>query len=251
MDTATATMTTTAPKTRQWRYKQDDRTPESKLVKCQRKVYGWKVYTENGRTYRIKATVRHDDECGNGHNTFAITGEIEEKRGNQFREDSGGCLHEEISKRFPELEPLIKWHLMSTDEPMYYVANTVYHAGNRDHRGLRKGERRQLRNGKTDLPVWERVVRDGNGEIVKGGHDWRDSAEQPQETLTVTWEPVWIIGEGKEREFNHARSSAVWPEATDKELSVEPAELRAKLLERLPTLMAEFKRAVESLGLIY
>jgi hypothetical protein len=225
--------------------------PASRLVKNQKRVYGWKVYTEGGRTYRIKAEVRHDDECGNGHNTFSITGEIQEKRGSNFYEHSGGCLHDEVAKHFPELAPFIKWHLMSTDEPLHYIANTVYHASNRDHRGLLKGEKRQLRNGRTRLPVWERVVRDGNGDPIKGGHDWRDSEEPPQETLTVAWEPVWVVGEGKAREFNHARSSAVWPEVTDEELSVEPEELKAKLMERLPALMAEFKAAVEILGFLY
>lgn len=43
-------------------------------------------------------------------------------------EDSGGCIHDEVAKHFPELAHLIKWHLSSTDGPMHYVANTVYWA---------------------------------------------------------------------------------------------------------------------------
>ena len=35
-----------------------------------------KLYTEDGRQYKITAEVRFDDECKNGHKTFAITGEI-------------------------------------------------------------------------------------------------------------------------------------------------------------------------------
>lgn len=56
---------------------------------------------------------------------------------------------------------------------------------------------------------------------------------------------------GKDRELDGARNSAVWPDATDAELSAEPAELRASLMARLPVLMAEFRTAVESLGFDY
>ena len=113
----------------------------SVLTKRQRQNTGWKVYTEHGRQYRIKAEIRHDDDCGNGHNSFAITGEIERKTvAGRWVEDSCGCLHEEIGKHFPKFAPLMKWHLTSTDGPIHYIANTVYHASNRDCRGFKKGE---------------------------------------------------------------------------------------------------------------
>lgn len=68
--------------------------------------------------------------------------------------------------------------------------------------------------------------------------------------FTVAKIPVaW--GEGKERELDSARSCAVWPEATDEELSQEPEQLKAVLMARLPALMVEFKAAVESLGFTY
>jgi hypothetical protein len=225
---------------------------QTKLVKEQTKTYGPKVYTENGREYRITAHVRHDDQCGNGHNTFSITGEIDEKRGGVFREYSGGCIHDDIAKHFPELAVFIKWHLTSTDGPLHYIANTVYHAGDRDHNGLRAGEKRQLVNGRTKLPVWERNIRNEAGEVVKtGGGDWIDAATKPTEKLTVDFEPVWIVGEGKKRELDHARHSAVWPEATDAELCQEPEALKKQLLSRHPALMVEFQRAVESLGFTF
>lgn len=104
---------------------------ESKLTKHQVKTYGPKVFTEHGSQFCIVAKVRYDDECGNGHNSFAITATISERCGNQWRDYCGGCCHEEISKHFPKLAPLIKWHLCASDGPMHYVANTVYHAGNR------------------------------------------------------------------------------------------------------------------------
>jgi hypothetical protein len=44
------------------------------------------------------------------------------------RRHGAQCLHDEIAKAFPELAKYIKWHLCSTDGPMHYVANTVFHA---------------------------------------------------------------------------------------------------------------------------
>lgn len=73
----------------------------------------------------IIVTVRHDDTCRNGHNTFSVTGDIYKKS----RWAGGGCPHEEIAKHFPELTPLIKWHLCSTDGPLHYVENSFYWAG--------------------------------------------------------------------------------------------------------------------------
>lgn len=79
--------------------------------------YGGKVAT-------MTVELRFDDECENGHDSFAITGKI--KVGRRF--ETWGCIHDEIREHFPELAHLIKWHLTSTDGPMYYIANTVYWA---------------------------------------------------------------------------------------------------------------------------
>ncbi len=98
------------------------------LIYKQTKTFGPKQFTENGTTYRITTNVRHDDNCHNGHNSFAITGVIDKRARGRWVEYSGGCLHDSIAKHFPELAPFIKWHLTSTDGPMHYVANTTYHA---------------------------------------------------------------------------------------------------------------------------
>lgn len=164
----------------------------TKLVKNQTKRYGPVEYHVDGQRHRITATVRHDDRCGNGHNTFSITGEIDVFSGGKWREEAFGCLHNDISIHFPELAPLIKWHLTSTDGPMHYIANTCYHAGDRD--------------------CW--------------GHPGM-----------------------KERNLDAARECAVWPEATKEDLTAPGIELR--LQARLPALMADFRRAVESLGFTY
>jgi hypothetical protein len=78
----------------------------------------------------LRVDIRFDDNCKNGHNDFAITGDVRTASG-RGRDDgwlAGGCLHDDIAKVFPELEPLIKWHLSGSNGPMHYISNTVYHA---------------------------------------------------------------------------------------------------------------------------
>jgi hypothetical protein len=55
--------------------------------------------------------------------------------------------------------------------------------------------------------------------------------------------------EGKSRELSAARDSAIWPDATDEDLTAPGLEERLKA--RLPALLAEFRQAVESLGFIW
>ncbi len=115
--------------------------PKSVLTKKQVKTLGPVEYTEHGQKYRIKAEIRYDDECGNGHNSFAITGDISRATANgRWQEDACGCIHENIAKHFPDYAKYIKWHLTSSNGPMHYVANTVYHASDRDYNGKLKGE---------------------------------------------------------------------------------------------------------------
>lgn len=81
----------------------------------------------------IYVTVRFDGQCGNGHNTMSVTGNIYEKG---ERSDRGviaaGCIHEEVLTLFPELKEAVDFHLCSTDGPMHYIVNTLYHARNRE-----------------------------------------------------------------------------------------------------------------------
>lgn len=156
-------------------------TANSILTKDQKKTFGPVFFSENKYDYRITVTVRYDDDCGNGHNSFAITASIEERRGNKWIDARCGTCHDDVAKRFPKLGPYIKWHLTSSDGPMHYFVNTCY----------------------------------------------------------------WV----KEGNLANARSSAVWPEATDSDLSIHALAIR--LGERLPALMDEFRKAVESLGFTY
>ena len=221
----------------------------SQLTKDQKRTYGPRVYSENGNTYRITATVRYDDECGNGRNTFSITGTIDRKERGIWKDDAGGCIHDQIAQHFPELAPFFKWHLCSSEGPMSYVGNTLWHANNKDCHGLRKGEVRQIQNGRTGLPVWRAVTYDANGtphELPSYKFPWIDSRERPADNGHIAYLPVTRKGEGKAIDLEAARSCAIWSDATLDEL-----QDREKLEARLPALLAEFRQAIESLGFTY
>lgn len=244
---------------------------------------------------RMKVEIRFDDECKNGHESFAITAEIKSRRGGS----AFGCLHEDVAEYFPELAPLIKWHHMATDGPMHYIANTVYHASNLGSDGLPAG---QPTNFKTLLLVGNSPVPyelkgkfvdflkgaltnaaltfapvevkhkkiDIPGEYQYSSQytisgfdcDWGgapfDSIQEAQawceaiNSNMVRFERVSTgISAGKERQLDHARSSAVWPEATDEQLCLPKGELTALLEARLPALIVEFKAVINSIGFLW
>ena len=60
-----------------------------------------------------------------------------------------------------------------------------------------------------------------------------------------------LFSEGKARELDTARMSAVWPEATDEELMQEPEALRAQLDARLPGLLEAFRADIAAAGLAW
>lgn len=271
---------------------------KSVLTKHQMKVYGPKYYKEHGEDYSITAHVRYDDECGNGHNTFAITGVIKRKdeRG-RWVWDCGGCIHESIAKHFPELAPYIKWHLVSSDGPLHYPGNAVYLAGVRDCWGKLKGEVRSYEKRVSFLgfPItfkfdgafmkWLEEKQNGfnPGDLQllavpykekPGGYkfaphytfagfpvsEWYQApfkdVEQAKEMQQALNEKPFVIvsipdswGEGKERELELARSSAIWPEATDEQLCAD--NLEEVLRARLPGLMKEFKKDIKALGFVF
>ena len=105
---------------------------KSVLTKSQFKTFSKEV-NYKGTDCTISVTLRYDDKCNNGHNTFSITGRI---KGGEYSRygyeiDISGCIHDEIEKYFPEFKHLIKWHLCNSDAPMYYIENTLYHASNK------------------------------------------------------------------------------------------------------------------------
>lgn len=86
----------------------------------------WRVFSENGEKFRIRATYGWQ-KIGGQEPYWSVTAEILRKVRGRWLEDSGGCIHDVITKHFPELAPSIRWHLSDLmTGPMHYVANAVY-----------------------------------------------------------------------------------------------------------------------------
>lgn len=153
--------------------------PSSIITKRQTRQFT-KLIQVDGKKGRIEVKIRYDDGCGNGHNSFAITGALWSSETSSLDRccEGMGCIHDDIHKYFKEFRHLIKWHGVTSDEPLYYLQDTAFHV--------------------------------------------------------------------KEGEFEHARSSAVWLDATEEQLRDVQA-----LKDRLPALMLEFKKDMEAIGFIY
>lgn len=262
--------------------------PESKLTKEQTMI-NVRRFMDGDVEKRITVTVRHDDRCGNGHNTFSITADIDERSecGRWVRE-LGVIMLDDVAKHFPKLKPLTKWHLMSTTGPMHYLANTMYQAGDRDHLGFRKGEvRRSTTHVTFDLvPVKHKVgkkfgeflkARESQGRliVVEVPHKRDPSGFGPNYTFEgfeVEWHVAPFRTEQEAELFAHAMNTCdvsfvevatAWGEGKEPNLaaarstaiwpnaSLEQLQNKRTLLLRLPVLMVWFKREVESLGLEY
>lgn len=254
-------------------------------------------YGTNGQMH---VNIRFDDNCQNGHQSFSITASvytIESRRQKDIA--AGGCLHDEIVEIFPELAPLIKWHLVSTDGPMYYLANTIYHASDRDYNGHRAGEPSAHRtvvyfgnspvahpiNAKFAAFTQERAAHHAGGfrviaiqhtdhgkpgayqygpkyTFVGYGEKWYECPFD-DEITAQQWAAAFNSGEyrfdrivtaysaGKPRDLNAARHTAIWPDATDEELSADSDTLKAALEARLPAIMAEFRTDMERIGFLW
>jgi len=215
----------------------------------QRWVSDRRPFSQYHKAGWLQVEIRFDDGCRNGRNSFAITATASHPGARDC--DAGGCLHEDIAEVFPELAGLIKWHLSATDGPMHYLSNTIYLAGNRDCHGLKAGESRQLVDGKSNLPAWELVAVGPDGEVIPTYKlpKYVDSAEAPASAFNLEWRPWCIVGEGKARQLDAARRAAVWPEATDEDLTAPG--LRERLETRLPGLLAEFRRDIEAAGFMW
>lgn len=97
-----------------------------------------KTYKENGHTYRIRVKVRLDDETNNGYEDFSVTGDIfKVSRNGRETWQSGGCIHEEISKHFPQLREFVRLHLCDyRGVPPYPVENGFYHIQNGNRKAV-------------------------------------------------------------------------------------------------------------------
>lgn len=205
---------------------------ESKLAKSQKKTFH-AIGVVYGEKADIIATVRYDDECGNKHNSFSITGDIY-KHGKPRTDHNymdGGCVHDEIEKHFPELAPFIKWHLTSSDGPMHYIANTTYHARETDTDGFKPGEVTRHSTQLKFVGVPFRFDQQGKGfwEYLDGVGDFNNievEAVEYDEADTYNFEPNYsLTGFIKENE------SKKWYRAPFKNKSSA-----AEFLETLQTL---------------
>jgi len=210
--------------------------PKSTRVQKQSKVFKKTVdgHKIGEGALDVTVTVRWDDCCGNGRNSFAVTADVY-KAGRPKTDRTfvmGGCCHDLVEEHFPEVAHLIKWHLVDAEGPMHYVANTTYHASE-----IRKQQHfvyltdEVLKGKKVLLGLFS----DNELQAVRDRFSDFD--------LEIKSEPT---PDSKEANLEAARNCAVWPDATLEDLRDED-----KLKARLPALMEEFKRDVEALGFTY
>lgn len=266
--------------------------PLSTLVKSQFKTLTAENVKFDGVVYRrVDATIRFDDQCGNGHNTFNITGSAWRKgNSNERNPDMCGCCHDLICVAFPELAAFIQWHGCTSEGPIHYIGDTIYHAGDRDCNGHRAGEpsRFEDRIKIGSFPVLFSFKNSKFFDYLLSGIDFAEVevvAVQHVKTepagydfapkytfsgLDLKWyectfdteidalnmlqalrqDPPALVrvpvafSSGKLPDLEAARACAVWPDATADQLC-DADQLRA----RLPALLADFKTAVNTLGL--
>lgn len=98
--------------------------------------------TKDGEKLAVTACLEHIQ--GNARPHFSVTAELADKRGRCI---AAGCLHDEIRRYFPSLEPIIELHLSDDlGVPMHAEANgwywlagalggmgEKYHGGNSPH----------------------------------------------------------------------------------------------------------------------
>jgi hypothetical protein len=191
-----------------------DLTPEQlKLVN----QYRANIYSDE---YTLKVVIRYDDECGNGHNTFSITSQ-------------DGCTHDLIASLCPDLAHLIKWHLCSSDGPMHYIANTLYHADE---------------HGPDSAYVYE-YPREVAGVKIREKCLVSTSLDKAQEMVDECPDLLYLVVKedtAKVANLEYARSSAIAPNAT-----IEQLRDKQWLMDRLPALLEEFRADIETLGFVW
>lgn len=85
-------------------------------------------------------------------------------------------------------------------------------------------------------------------DTYREAQEWADAVNAGQ--WRIDRSPT-AFSEGKARELDAARRTAVWPDATDEQLSAPRAELQAALSGRLPALLAAFRADMEACGFIW
>ena len=246
-------------------YIREGLTMKSILVKRQKKQVVKTNITEYGEKCDLVIDIRYDDECGNEHNTFAITGSLYKAgRRSDSAHLAGGCIPEIIEKHAPEFALFIKWHGTTSKGPLYYIENTLYHTRGTDYNGLKKGEYGSF----IKIITVETLKKGGRTEIYKTGTIYLNKQNNPNLAKSNDKEEAKLVdfmasvkpelspkiemidceyskSEGKEIDLKAARSCAIWPEAKLEDFTKEALEAR------LPSLLKEFKEAMEELDFIF
>jgi hypothetical protein len=200
-------------------------------------------------SYQILVEAKWGDECGNGSNSFYCRYKVVIAGGSRESEIMDMSeVPEAILASIPaEYMVLQKWNGCHSFGPWYYIENTLFFAGDKDHNGLRDGERKQTMTNKNE-PMWRLVaVNKTTGVAVPlYSISTLESGAFPKVEYDLEWGPCWTEGAGKKRELDVARASAIWPDATDEQLCAD--NLTDALVARLPALLREFKAMLQSLG---
>lgn len=88
-----------------------------------------KYYSEGPNKYKITVNISLDDDCKNMSPDWSVTGNISwNSMSGKWEWVSGGCIHEDILKHWPELKQFVDLHLCNfLGQPMYPIANGIYH----------------------------------------------------------------------------------------------------------------------------
>jgi hypothetical protein len=178
----------------------------------------------NGENSRLDITLRWDDDCKNGQNTFYCTGtlSVQSPLSQGFKAVASGCIHDEIAQYAPELAHVLPYHLVDANGPMHYLVNSLFLAGDRDCWGNNKDV--QVRHKTENTLKWRLPVSPFTSVYA---------AAKPEPRIRHF---VPVLGRGKERELDTIRHVLVWPDATDEQLSQPEPELRKLLAKTFPGL---------------
>lgn len=151
-----------------------------------------------------RVEIRYGDPCGNGHNRLTL------------RADGP---REWIAQTWPELAHLVKWDGVGTDGPMHYLANTLWHSG-------QTRAEAEAKSARIEGVALMQPDPDRRAALMREARSLRERANGM---------PAGVTAE----ELASAQRCACAPGASWVQL-----QSRAWLKERLPGLVAEFKRDV-------